>query len=315
VRPQDNLTAASTFSASELLKAFFELTKPRISALILIVSMASFFIADRGMQDIPRALLTFAVVATLAAGIFALNHYLERDRDLLMRRTDNRPLPSGKVRPRDALIFGLALTIFSLVLSVAFVNVLTACVGLFTAVAYLLVYTPLKRHTAYHTSLGALAGATPPLMGWAAAQGTLGANAWILFGILFFWQFPHFLSIDMIYRDDYERAGILVLPVVDKTGRRVAAEIIGALLLLLAVTLLPMVTGLVGGQAGPSVTGATSISMGSWIYGAIAAILGLWFLVVGIQAVRLNTKIAARNLLRASVFYLPLIFIAIIAYS
>ncbi|HUX51430.1 MAG TPA: heme o synthase [Spirochaetia bacterium] len=315
MRPQDNLTAASTFSATELLKAYFELTKPRIAALILIVSMASYFIADRGMQDIPRALLTFAVVATLAAGIFALNHYLERDRDLLMRRTGNRPLPSGKVRPRDALIFGLTLTLFSLMLSAAFVNVLTACVGLFTAVAYLLVYTPLKRHTAYHTSLGALAGATPPLMGWAAARGDLGPDAWILFGILFFWQFPHFLSIDMIYREDYERAGILVLPVVDKTGHRVAAEIIGALVLLLAVTLLPLVTGLVGGQAARAVATTGPISVGSWIYGALATVLGLWFLAVGIQAVRLNTKTAARNLLRASVFYLPLIFIAIIAYS
>jgi protoheme IX farnesyltransferase len=278
------------------LRAYLELTKPRIATLILIISTISFFLADRSRVAWGQAALLFVVVALLAGGIFALNHFMERDQDGLMNRTGDRPLPSGKLAPRNAFIFGITLTVASLAISLVLLNVITACVALFTAVSYLLVYTPLKRHTAYHTALGALSGATPPLMGWAAARGSLDADAWILFGILFFWQFPHFLSIDMMYREDYERAGIRVLPVVDTTGHWVAFQIVSALVLLIVVSILPLLTGLAGRM-----------------YVAGASLLGLWFLVTGIEAVMRRTKMSAKYLLRASVFYLPLLFLLMIA--
>ena len=306
---QVDAASARALPAIGRLRAYLELAKPRISSLILIVTASSFFVAEGGIAQLPRALVTLAVTAALAAGIFSLNHYLERDRDALMRRTAGRPLPSGRIGAREALVFGSVCTAAALAAAFLFLNPLTAAVGLFTAASYLLVYTPLKRATAHHTSLGALSGATPPLLGWAAARGELGAEAWILFGILFLWQFPHFLSIDLMYREDYERAGILVLPVVDLSGRAVALELLGSLALLLVVSLLPAATGLIG-RPEPG-----SPPLVRLLYCAAALLLGLWFLSVGIRTARERTKIAARRLLRASVLYLPLLFAAMIACS
>ena len=289
------ITETMPLSLAERLKAYVELTKPRIATLILIISMSAFFLAEGSEPNWLLALYNLLATSTLAAGIFALNHVAEKDYDPLMRRTDGRPLPSGRLQPEQALFFGLAMTIASVILSVLALNMVATAIVVFTAASYLLVYTPLKRKTAHHTALGALSGATPPLLGWAAAQGTLDPRAWILFGILFFWQFPHFLSIDIMYREDYERAGMLVLPVVDKSGKKVAAEILGALAGLLVVSVLPIFTPL----AGPG-------------YGAVAAGLGIWFLADGVRAVRAGTRPAARRLLKTSVFYLPLLFIAMI---
>lgn len=270
------------------LGAYFELTKPRITSLLLIVAVAAFLSAADGPIDVPRFLQMILVVATLAAGIFALNHFMERDSDALMLRTRSRPLPSGRLRPAEALVFGLVLTTFSILFAGVEVNLLMALLSFLVAFGYLAVYTPLKARTPFHTALGALPGAAPPLLGWAAAVGALDADAWILFGILFFWQFPHFLSIEMMYRDDYARAGIKVLPVVDKTGRLTAFQVVVSLTLLLGLSILPVTTG----RGGP-------------IYLAGAVILGAGFLAAGILAVTTRKKIHERYLLRASIIYLP----------
>ncbi len=289
---QDAGLIVPSITPAEKLKAFFELTKPRIATLILIVAMATFFLASPGRFDIGRALLALIGTASLAAGIFALNHYLEREWDGLMRRTGKRPLPSNRLTASEAFWFGAVLSTVGLAVNFLLLNVVSGFVALFTLVSYLFVYTPLKRRTAYHTALGALSGATPPLLGWATATGTLPPDAWILFGVLFFWQFPHFLSIDLMYREDYERAGMLVLPVVDRTGWSVPIQIISALLFLLGVSVLPVVTGLAGS-----------------VYLVAAIVLGIVFLAAGIYTSVVNTKMAAKRLLRVSVLYLPLLFV------
>lgn len=281
--------------SSERVKAYFELTKPRISLLLLIVAVAAYFIAANGQVSWFGFAMMVLSVACLASGIFTLNHYMERDRDALMVRTRKRPLPSGRLLPVHALRFGIVLTTVSFVISGVFINLLSMALYVFVAVSYLLVYTPLKYKTPFHTALGALSGAMPPLIGWAAATGGLPIDAWILAGVLFLWQFPHFLSIDMIYKEDYEKAGILVLPVVDKTGVQTALQVIVALVALIAVSILPIFTGL---AKLPYVVGAS--------------VLGLVFLVAGIRAVATREKMHAKHLLRASVLYLPLLFIFLI---
>lgn len=293
---QDAELIVPSINPGEKLKAYFELTKPRIATLILIVAMATFFLASPGRFDFGRALLALVGTATLAAGIFALNHFMEREWDGLMRRTGKRPLPSNRLSAPEAFWFGAVLSTAALAVNFVLLNAVSGFVALFTLVSYLFVYTPLKRRTAYHTALGALSGATPPLLGWATATGTIPPDAWILFGVLFFWQFPHFLSIDLMYREDYERAGMLVLPVVDRTGRRVPFQILTAQVLLLGVSVLPAVTGL----AGPVYLGAALLS-------------GIVFLAAGIYTSVVNTKMAAKRLLRVSVLYLPLLFIFMLA--
>jgi len=274
-----------------------ETTKPRIASLLLLMAIASYFLALRptGSATWQGLAITICTVVLLSLGIFPLNHYLEREHDSLMLRTRNRPLPAKLLKPGAVLAFGLTFTILSVAFALVFSGWLTAAITLFVAVSYLLVYTPLKYRTAYHTSVGALSGATPPLIGWAVATGSLDANAWILFGIMFFWQFPHFLSIDMIYRDDYAKAGIKVLPVIDHSGRATFVQVVGATSLLIIVSELPVLTELTGP-----------------VYGIIAGLFGLAFLWFGFRAVHTREKMAAKHLLRASVLYLPLLFLALL---
>lgn len=275
----------------ERLKAYYELTKPRLASLILIVAAASFYIAAPQRIDWLRLLEMIVAVGLLAGGIFALNHYREREVDLLMRRTDHRPLPSKRLAPQEALWFGSILTGLSIVGLTALFGWLSGALALFTFVSYVFVYTPLKRHTAYHTAIGALPGAMPPLLGWAAARGSLDLDAFILFGILLFWQFPHFLSIEMMYSDDYARAGIRVLPVVEPSLVITRIEVMASLLLLTAVSLAPVLTGLAG-----------------VLYLVGAVLLDLAFVGVGTLAVLQRGRSRARMLLLASVTYLPLLF-------
>ena len=190
------------------MKNYFQLIKPRITILILLVAMAAFYLADPGSMDWKKFTVMIVATALLASGIFALNAYLERDTDLLMRRTASRPLPGKRLLPRQALAFGVIVTFAALFLLVLRLGWVAGAVGLFTFVSYVLVYTPLKRRTELHTALGALSGATPPLIGWAAARGSLEPGAWILSGILFLWQIPHFLALAWLYREDYAKAGV-----------------------------------------------------------------------------------------------------------
>jgi protoheme IX farnesyltransferase len=282
-------------STRERVAAFLELTKPRITFLIVLTAAAGFALGSRGAVDYGRLLAAMVGIAFLSSGIATINQYMERDLDALMRRTANRPLPSGKLLPWETLAFGAALTVFAEIYLAVVVNPLTALLGLTVIAGYLFAYTPLKTRTTLSTMVGAFPGAVPPLIGWAAARGDIGLEAWVLFAILFLWQFPHFLAIAWMYREDYSRAGILMLPVVEPDGRVTAQQIVIYTVLLLPVSLLPTALGISGKV---------------YLYGAI--VLGLLFLYSSLRAAFSKSRQAARRLLLASVIYLPLLFILMV---
>ncbi len=241
----------STAGTSELtqaskLGAYIALTKPDVSFLVLMTTAAGFYMGVRGAVDWLHMLHVVIGTMMIAAGTAALNHYIERETDSTMRRTASRPLPSGQLTPGEALRFGVLLCVAGAV-DLAITGGLLPCVlGVFTCLSYLLAYTPLKKHTVWATFIGAIPGAIPPMIGWTAATGKLDTPAWLLFAILFFWQFPHFHSIAWMYREDYARAGILMLPVVDKDGTRTFRQIILYAASLVAVSLLPAIMGFAG---------------------------------------------------------------------
>jgi protoheme IX farnesyltransferase len=282
-------------STRERASAYLELTKPRITFLIVLTSAAGFAMASAGAVNYPALLSAMLGIALLSSGIATINQYLERDLDALMRRTANRPLPTGRLLPWEALAFGAALTVFAEIYLAAVVNPLTAVLGLTVIAGYLFAYTPLKTRTSLSTMVGAFPGAVPPLIGWAAARGSVGLEAWVLFAILFLWQFPHFLAIAWMYREDYSRAGILMLPVVEPDGRVTAQQIVIYTVLLLPVSLLPVALGMSGRV---------------YLYGAI--FLGLLFLFSSVRAAFSRSRQEARRLLLASVIYLPLLFILMV---
>jgi protoheme IX farnesyltransferase len=279
----------------EKVRLYVELTKPRITFLIVLTAAAGFALGARG--GVSYMLLTHAMIgiALLSSGIATLNQYMERDLDGLMRRTASRPLPSGKLQPIEAFLFGAVLTIGAEIYLAVMVNPLTAMFGISVIVGYLFLYTPLKTRTSLSTVVGAFPGAMPPLMGWTAATGEVTAGAWVLFAILFLWQFPHFLAIAWMYREDYERAGIVMLPVVEPEGRITGQQIVAYTMLLLPVSLLPTVMG---------------ISGNIYFYGAIA--LGALFLYSSVRAAFSKSRQEARRLLLASVIYLPLLFVLMV---
>jgi protoheme IX farnesyltransferase len=282
-------------SARDRVAAYVELTKPRITFLIVLTAAAGFALASPGRVDY-RAMLTAMVgIALLSSGIATLNQYMEKDLDALMRRTANRPLPTGKLLPWEALAFGVGLTVLAEIYLVVLVNPLSAVLGLTVIAGYLFAYTPLKTRTSLSTFVGAFPGAVPPLIGWASARGTIGVEAWVLFAILFLWQFPHFLAIAWMYREDYTRAGILMLPVVEPDGRVTGQQIVLYTVMLLPVSLLPTLLGTAGK-----------------VYFAGAIVLGLLFLYFSLRAAFSKSRQAARQLLLASVIYLPLLFILMV---
>jgi protoheme IX farnesyltransferase len=287
--------AAEPLTLRERIAAYAELTKPRITFLIVLTAAAGFCLASPGGVKYPALLSAMLGIGLLSAGIATLNQYIERDLDSLMRRTADRPLPAGKLLPWEALWFGVTLTVAAEVYLAIVVNPLTALLGLIIIAGYLFGYTPLKTRSTLSTLVGAFPGAMPPLVGWAAARGDLGLEAWILFAILFLWQFPHFLAIAWMYREDYSRAGILMLPVVEPEGRITAQQIVVYTVMLLPVSFLPTVVGLSGK-----------------LYLLGAGILGLLFLFSSLRAALSKSKQQARRLLLASVVYLPLLFILMV---
>ena len=282
---------APPLAARARFAAYVELTKPRITFLIVLTSAAGFCLGSQGVVDYLQLAHALFGIALLSSGIAAVNQYMERDLDGRMRRTATRPLPTQKMTPRQALAFGLALTVGAEFYLAAFVNPLTAAFGLTVVVGYLLLYTPLKTRTSLSTVVGAFPGAMPPLMGWTAATGSVGLEAWALFAILFMWQFPHFLAIAWMYREDYARAGILMLPVVEPEGRLTAQQIVLWALLLVPVSLFPAALGTTGRV---------------YFFGAF--VLGLAFLAASLYAAFAGSRQGARRLLLASVLYLPLLF-------
>jgi heme o synthase len=276
--------------AAALVADFWELTKPRITAMVVVMAAAGFLLASRGAPPLMLLVATLLGTGTLAAGAGALNQLVERDVDARMRRTANRPLPAGRLDPEAALAFGVALVVGGVGVLALAVNLLTALLGTLTVAGYLFVYTPLKRRTALATVVGAIPGAMPPMMGWAALRNDLGPGAWALFGLLFFWQLPHFLSISWMYRDDYARGGFPLLAVLDPDGRRTARHMVAWCAALLPVSLAPTLLGLAGG-----------------VYLAGALLLGLGYLAACFAFARRRDGAAARRLLLTSVLYLPAI--------
>jgi len=270
---------------------YLELTKPRITWLILVSTAVGFYF---GIHDSWSAwTLLHALIGTglLASGTAALNQWYEEAADAKMIRTQKRPIPSGRVTSKQALWFGLALAALGFAQLAVAVNWLTALLGLFTLATYLLLYTPLKQVTPHATTVGSIPGAMPPLIGYAAAAGTLSWEAWALYAILFVWQFPHFYSIAWIYRDDYQRAGIRMLPVVEPDGESTARRILLFALLLIPVSLAP-----------------TWLAMtGRW-YLVGAGALGIYFLAAGVRVLHERTLRRARSVLLVSVVYLPALY-------
>ena len=275
------------------MRHYIELTKPRITWLILMSTAVGYFFGLDREAPFNWALLIHTLVGTglIASGTAALNQWWERESDKLMRRTASRPLPMGLLTARRALWFGIALALAGAAELAIWVNVLSALLGAFTLAAYLFVYTPMKSRTHLSTVVGALPGAMPPLMGYAAASGLLNRESWSLFFILFVWQFPHFLAIAWMYRDDYARAGIRMLPVVEPDGKSTSRQIILYATTLIPISLLPVMLGMSGK-----------------IYLVGAMILGLWFLYTGVRVAFDRTNVRARHVLLASVIYLPMIY-------
>lgn len=274
------------------MRDYLELTKPRITWLILMSTAVGYYFGlHGGVFDWLTAFHTLLGTGLLASGTATLNEWYERAADAKMRRTCGRPIPSGRVSAAGALAFGIALSIFGFVELALRVNRVCALWGLATLASYLFLYTPLKQRTPHATTIGAFPGAMPPLIGYAAAAGRLSTEAWALFAILFLWQFPHFLSIAWMYREDYGRAGIVMLPVIEPDGKATARQIVICGLLLIPASLAPSVLGMAGAV---------------YLFGAL--VLGLVFLYTGLRVAFERTRRSARHVLLASVIYLPVLY-------
>jgi protoheme IX farnesyltransferase len=278
--------------------AYLSLTKPRLVVLVLATVAAGFFLGAR-WESLPVAVMSLAATlvgtALVAGGAGALNQWLERDRDALMRRTAGRALPSGRIAGAEALLFGGVIVVVGTVVLLLGAGFLAALVAFLTAVLYVCVYTPLKTRTTLNTLIGAIPGALPPLIGWAAAAGRLGPEAWTLFLIVFLWQFPHFLAIAWIYREDYRRAGFRMLTGEDARGRRTGCQAFSYALVLVPAGLLPATVGL----AGP-------------VFSAGALLLGLVYLTDAARFWLGASDSRARRLLYSSFLYLPAILILLL---
>ena len=270
--------------------AYVALTKPDVSFLVLITTAAGYYMGARGPVNWLHLIHTVFGTMLIAAGTAALNHYIERDSDRLMRRTAARPLPSGVLKPRAALAYGIALCVSGAVYLYFAAGAFAAGLGVLTCLSYLLAYTPLKKRTVWATFVGAFPGAVPPMIGWVAASGRLDLGAWLLFAILFFWQFPHFHAIAWMYREDYARAGILMLPVVDQEGTRTFRQILVTAAALVGVSLLPAIAGIAGVF---------------YFFGALG--LSVALLQVSLWAASAKTNARAKWLMHATVLHIPLL--------
>jgi heme o synthase len=286
------------FVNATVLSDYLVLTKPEVNFLIVFTTFAGFYLSCTAQsRDVPFRLLINAVLGTLlvASGAGSLNQYIERHFDAQMRRTARRPLAAGRLNPSAVLWFGVALSAAGSICLAVAVNGLASLLAIITLSSYLFFYTPLKRKTPLCTVVGAVPGAMPPLIGWAAASGKLTVEAWTLFAVIFLWQFPHFMAIAWMYRDDYDRAGYLVLPHLRARTRLATLQTLLPLLVLVPVGLLPAFAG-----------------QPSMFYCIGALILSLGFFYYGGQFAFLKSNSAARWLLAASIIYLPSLFVLMI---
>jgi protoheme IX farnesyltransferase len=276
---------------------YIELTRPRVGVLVLVTVAAGAWLAAGGVPDLAALMHSLIGTGLVVAGASALNQFLERHTDALMPRTENRPLPAGRLLPAEVLVLGVTLGIVGVsYLAVSLRQPLAALVAAAAFTSYVFVYTPLKRKTTLNTLVGAVPGALPPVIGWTATTGVLDKEVLVLFLIVYLWQVPHFLAIAWIYREDYARAGLKMLPVVDVQGRMTGRQMITYCLALIAISLMPAVLGL----AGP-------------VYLAGAVVLGLGFLNSTIGFQRTNSVREARRVLRASLIYLPALLALLLA--
>jgi len=276
---------------------FLELTKPRVVLMVLVTTTVGFYLGSQGEPDYVSLLHTLFGTALAGGGTLTLNQLLEREADAKMERTRLRPLPDGRLQPMDALVFGTLITVSGLLYLTLAVNPLSALVTATIVVTYLFAYTPLKKKTSLCSIVGAIPGALPPVIGWAAAREALNLEAWVLFTIMFLWQMPHSLAIGWLYREDYARAGFRLLPVIDQDGKSTGRQIVSNCLALLAVGLIPTLIGFTG-----------------TLYFFCALLLGGIFLWYGISLARSRSQVAARRLLFASLLYLP-VLLAVMAFD
>jgi len=274
---------------------YVTLAKPRLNMLVVATTLAGYYMAVPDGLGWSLPLHTLVGTALVASGASAFNQLLEIEADGLMRRTRARPLPSGRIAPKRARAFALVLSVIGLVELAVAVNLLAAGVALATLLTYTVFYTPLKRRTSLATVVGGVPGALPPMIGWAAVRNNLSVEAWILFGIVFLWQMPHFLAIAWMYREDYERAGFPLLPIVEPDGASTGRQAVVYAAALLPVSLAP-----------------TAAAMAGSVYLAGAALLGIGFLVLAVRFARFRATVDARRLFFGSILYLPLLWIAMV---
>jgi heme o synthase len=279
------------------LRDYYALTKPEVNLLILMTTSAGFYLGSRPPLRIVALINTVLGTLLVASGTATLNQWMERVWDGRMRRTAQRPIPAGRVSAREALVFGGLLSIGGGLYLALTVNVLSSLLAISTLLSYLLIYTPLKRKTPLCTLLGAIPGAMPTLIGWTGATNSIDAQAWFLFAILFLWQFPHFLSIALMYREDYARAGYQMLPRFDEDYRFTRAEIVAFAVALVVTTLLPATT------------------RGVPAYFAVMALAGVFLLHHVVKVARSASPVPASRLLHASVFYLPVVLGTLVAFK
>jgi protoheme IX farnesyltransferase len=286
----DTTRTVAVIDANVLRRAadFVELAKPRVVLMVLITAFVGFYVGSAAVPNYLELLQMLFGTALSAGGTLALNQYIERDTDSVMERTRRRPLPDGRLQPREAAWFGSLITMGGLLYLALAVNLISAAVTAVITLTYLLFYTPLKRKSSLCMLVGAVPGALPPVIGWVAAGGALTVDAWVLFAILFLWQVPHTLAIARLYRDDYAKAGIRFLPVIDPDSGSTDRQIISHTAALLVVSLLPTLLGFAG-----------------TIYFVAAFVLGVVFLANGISLAMNSTFLRARRLLYASLIYLP----------
>ena len=272
------------------------LAKPRLNLLVVVSALAGYVMAGGDTHDVWKILWIVAGTGLIAGGASAFNQIIEREPDALMHRTRLRPMPDGRVTVRDGLLFALVLSIAGAVALILGANLLSAIVALVTLATYAVIYTPLKRHSSFATVIGAIPGGLPPVIGWAAAENALSRGAWVLFGILFLWQLPHFLAIAWMYREDYARAGFPMLPVIEPDGRSTSRQAVIYALALLPLSLAPTLVGMAGRT-----------------YFIAALVLSLIFVGLSLRFGMTRTTADARRLFFGSIIYLPLIWILMIA--
>lgn len=275
---------------------FSALAKPRLNLLVVASALVGFVMGGGDLSNAARVVFTVVGTALVAGGASAFNQVIERHVDALMRRTRLRPLPDGRLQAPEAMLFATVLSLAGLAMLAIGVNPLSAVVALTTLLTYVAIYTPLKQRSSFSTVIGAIPGALPPVIGWAAATGSLSAGAWVLFGIVFLWQLPHFLAIAWMYRDDYARAGFPMLPVLEPDGRSTGRQATLYCAALLPVSLAPALVGLTGAA-----------------YFAAAMLLSLAFLGLTVRFARSRSISDAKRLFFGSIIYLPVLWILMIA--